>query len=340
MSSRCELQVNGRVVQARVGDTLVDAGLAGRVLIPHDCCSGQCGSCRVEVLSGAVDDEGTREGATVLGCRARLNGDAAIAFEEVPVPVKRSGQVAAVRPLSRDILEVVVRLPEAFTYRPGQYVGLRFAGFPSRDYSPAARLDGTADPRELVFHIKRLRRGRVSTALGERIRVGHKVQVRGPYGQAFLRPGSGPLVLVAGGTGFAPIWAIAREARLTQPERELIVVAGARDGANLYMGEALQWLADTGPVQIIAACERDAPAGAVPGRPSHYLPLLGPEDTVYVAGSPRLVAAVKTKAQQAGAACHADPFTPSTTAPSLWERLSALLPRWPAAVQASSNSAA
>ena len=91
--SSFDLVINGKTVKANHGETLVDAGLSGWVAIPHDCCSGQCETCRVTVVSGRVDDRGTADKSTVLACQAKVIGNAAITFEHVPESSKRSGIV-------------------------------------------------------------------------------------------------------------------------------------------------------------------------------------------------------------------------------------------------------
>ena len=96
MANTCNLVINGRPVTARIGETLVDAGLGGWVIIPHDCRTGQCESCRVTVMSGSVDDQGTAEGRTVLACQATVDGDALIAFDEVPTAAKVAGIVTEI----------------------------------------------------------------------------------------------------------------------------------------------------------------------------------------------------------------------------------------------------
>lgn len=325
MSESCHLIVNGRTIEAKVGETLVDAGLGGWIVIPHDCCSGQCDTCRVTVVGGAVDDAGTRDGRTVLACQATLTGDAEIAFDEVPAIATRSGVVSALTPLSREVIEVRVTLTRPLDYRPGQYVSLKFSGFPARDLSPTLPLTGTCRDDELVFHIRRLPGGLVSTQIGATIRVGHRVRARGPFGHAFLRDGTGPLILVAGGTGFAPIWSIAEAARRTQPRREMVVIAGARDMDSFYMHGALDWLSETGLHDVMGVVEHGAAWPVLSGRPNHYLPSLGPEDTVYVAGPQGLVDAVQTKSRAAGARCYADPFLPSTQRLSFTDRILQLI---------------
>lgn len=323
----CSLVINGQSVKANIGETLVDAALGGWVIVPHDCTSGQCGTCRVTVLGGAVDDQGTAEGRTVLACQALVTGDAEVAFDEVPQVIKRAGTISEITRLGPDVVEVVVALASPIEYRAGQYFSVKFAGFPARDLSPSVRWDGTLGRAELVFHIRRYPGGIVSTQIGATIRAGHRVQVRGPFGQAFLRDGDGPIVLVAGGTGWAPIWSIASEALRTQRHRELLVIAGARDAGDLYMLRSLDRLIDDGALNVVATAETGAIDPILPGRPTHYLPSLGLDDTVYVAGPPGLVDAVKRKARQARARCYADPFLPGAQKLSFVDRIMQMLRR-------------
>jgi NAD(P)H-flavin reductase/ferredoxin len=325
MASTCKLIVNGHSIKANVGETLVDAALGGWTVIPHDCCSGQCETCRVTVIGGSVNDQGTGDGRTVLACTATVEGDAEIEFELVPSVTKRSGTITEISNLASDVVEIAVALAEPIDYRPGQYFNVKFLGFPGRDFSQTVRWDGTCEPKELIFHIRRYRRGLVSTQIGATIRVGHRVHVRGPFGQAFLREGSGPIVLVSGGTGWAPIWSIATFARRTQPHRDLIVIAGARDPASIYMAKSLERLVDDGVRNIIATTEIEAMPPLLPGVPTNYLPSLGLEDTVYVAGPPTLVDSVKTKARQARARCYADPFLPGAEKLSMVDRVTQML---------------
>lgn len=306
--------INGRKIKASPGDTLLDAALGGRIVIPHDCCTGQCSTCRVRVYDGEVGDEGTREGDTVLACQATVTGDAVIEFDEVPSRARRSGTITAIGKVSPDIFEIVVTLSKPLTYLPGQYVKVCFDGFPSRDYSPTLRVDGSGELNELVFHVRACPDGVVSSQLGRRIGLGYRATVRGPFGNAFFRKAEGRIVLVATGTGWAPIWAVARAARYHQPQREMVVVVGARDAGNLYMQASLEWLRQTGVQHITMTCSgsrADAPIQF--GRPTVHLPRLQETDTVYVAGAPEMVSAVEFLAGLAGAACHADPFLPANS---------------------------
>ncbi|HEV7259643.1 MAG TPA: 2Fe-2S iron-sulfur cluster-binding protein [Bosea sp. (in: a-proteobacteria)] len=321
MTSQVPLVVNGKPIRVTRGEVLLEAVLGAGIAIPHDCSTGQCETCRVRVYDGEIDAMGTQRGDTVLACQARVSGNAIIEFDAVPVPTKIAGRVSAIQPLSPDVLEVTVSLARDFTYLPGQYVKCMFAGSPARDYSPTLRSDGTANSDELILQIRRIETGVVSAQLGNRIAVGHKVSIHGPFGSAFHRPGEGRIVLVAAGTGWAPIWAIARASRYREPRREMVVVAGARDPRNLYMRDALAWLAGTGVGHVVATASGQVAEGVRAGRPTDHLPGLRDSDVVHVAGSPEMVAAVEQLCREAGATCHADAFVASPTRQSFKDKV-------------------
>jgi hypothetical protein len=129
----------------------------------------------------------------------------------------------------------------------------------------------------------------VSSALGRDIRAGHRVKLTGPFGRAFFRAGhTGRVVLVASGTGFAPMWSVAVAAIMEQPERELVFVVAARSIRSLYMHAALCRLALFPNVTLIPmVSEPQKISHAVrSGRPTDHLPRLTPDDVVYTAGAP------------------------------------------------------
>ena len=192
-------------------------------------------------------------------------------------------------------------------------------------FSPTAALDWPCDEKLLRFHIRQLPNGRVSGALGRTIRPGHRVRLDGPFGSAYLRPfGESRLVLVAGGTGFAPVWSIAEAAIRTQPRRELVLIAGARTLRSLYMVPALCRLALFPNVTIIPiVLDIAAPSAAIrAGNPTDHLPALKPHDVVFAAGAPEMVRVISRIAAGAGARCYSDPFEPGTRSDSvdLWSR--------------------
>ena len=154
----------------------------------------------------------------------------------------------------------------------------------------------------------------VSSALGEGIRVGHRVRVTGPLGTAYLRPNHpGRTVLVASGTGFAPMWSIAAAAMTEQPRRELMFVVATRRLRSFYMHAALCRLAlfpNVTIIPVVAEPQNVSPAFRT-GRPTDFLPPLSADDVVYTSGAPIMTNEVARIARAAGAVCYTDPFTPN-----------------------------
>jgi 3-phenylpropionate/trans-cinnamate dioxygenase ferredoxin reductase subunit len=124
---------------------------------------------------------------------------------------------------------------------------------------------------------------------------------------------AGRIVLVASGTGFAPMWSIAAAAITEQPRRELIFVVAARSLQAFYMHPALCRLALFPNVKIIPVVSE--PQGVTPaircGRPVDCLPKLSRRDVVYASGAPAMTESVARIASAASAACYTDPFVPN-----------------------------
>jgi len=126
--------------------------------------------------------------------------------------------------------------------------------------------------------------------------------------------------LVASGTGFAPIWAIAKASLRRQPHVPLLLLAGSRRLSSLYAAPALCGLASYPAADFIATTEDAQLASEIirPGTPADHLPPLFATDAVYAAGSPKLVQAVERAAARVGAAFFADPFVPSGAPRESW----------------------
>jgi NAD(P)H-flavin reductase/ferredoxin len=322
--------VDGAAFRAGVGETLLDAALNHHVDLPHDCRAGSCGTCRVQVVGGSVEGGETSEPGYVLACQCRLKTDITIAVEDVPHVESVAAYVRSLVFMSEDVVEVTLVPDHPFVYLPGQYCQFRFKGFPERAYSPTLALEGPADRETIRLHIRQVPGGRVSGALGEAIRPGHKVRVTGPFGSAYLRPGKTQrLVLASSGTGFAPIWAIAHAALTEMPDRAIVIIPGARTRESLYMRACLLRLMAFPKVHVIPVVSK-GPEDSIfqIGSPIDMVPELSGNDLVYVCGSPGMVAAMAEIARREGAPCFADAFEPSHAArpASLLGRARGMLP--------------
>ncbi len=311
----CRVTIGSERLLARRGEVLLDAAILNGVDIQHDCRSGICGMCRLRVVEGVIhpppDDDGV-----VHACQARIVSDVTLVAEAMPESAVLDGRVEALVPVAPDVIEVVIALDRRTRYRPGQYYRVRFHGFPSRCYSPTVPLDRFGDDDTIHLHVRRIAGGEVSSAFGSGIERGHRLRLEGPFGAACFRPRmTGRIVLVAGGTGFAPIWSIADAAMREDHERTLVLVAGARSIESLYMIPALTRLADCRRATIVPVTETPQRVSPIirSGTPLDHLPELGRGDVVYAAGPPQLVEGVKMIARAQGVPCHADPFLPSAS---------------------------
>ena len=327
MRKICKVTLDKGTFHANCGDLLLDSALLNGVELPHDCRSGVCGSCRVRLVDGKVFG-GTEEGSDMIyACQARVVSDLKLATEPLPDTVSLAARVAELTRLAPDVIGVNVELPRPLDYLPGQYCKLQFRGFPERCYSPSYPLEGAPDRHLLQFHIRRFADGAVSSALGEDIRVGHRVRVTGPLGSAHFRPNHrGRTVLIASGTGFAPMWSIAAAAITEEPRREMMFVVAARKLQSFYMHQALCRLALFPNVTIIPVVSepQNVTAAIRIGRPLDFLPMLSPDDMVYTSGAPAMTNEIARIARQAGAVCYTDPFVPNvrpTEQPGLMGRL-------------------
>jgi NAD(P)H-flavin reductase/ferredoxin len=315
MAARHQITIDGSSFPMRRGELLLDAALSNGIDLPYDCRAGHCGTCCVRLVSGEVQGGEGSEPGIIHACQCRIIGDAVIERAQPSGVRSVVGVLSSLRPLSPEVMEVGIRTDRALPYHAGQYVQVRFAGYPSRPFSITHPLRSKPNSRSVWFHVRRMKEGRVTSSLGKRITPGHRVKLTGPYGSAHFRPNpDSRLILVATNTGFAPIWSIAVAALRENPERRMMIIAGGRTIESLYMGPALVQLARFPNVIVVPVCSTPQTlTNAVnPGRPTDYLPRLLPTDVLYACGAPGMVNSIKSIAAHFGAVCYADPFLPAT----------------------------
>jgi CDP-4-dehydro-6-deoxyglucose reductase, E3 len=321
MAKQHRVTLNGQTFQARSGQVLLDAATVSGTDIPHDCRAGRCGTCVTRVNKGITLGGETMQRGMVHACQARVFSDLDLSVEALPAVSHMQARVASLTDVTADVVELEIEPAARFQLLPGQYCRFTFRGFPERAFSPTAPLDGEETGHNFRLNIKRVRNGRVSTNLGGKIKVGHPLTINGPFGHAFLRPRqSNRIVLVAGGTGFAPMWAVGDASLREHPWREIVLIAGTRELNQLYMLPALELARRFPNVTTIATTEtaQDVDPSILRGRPSDHLPRLRSNDIVYAAGAPAMVEAVGVAATAAHATFYADPFEPAGSQAEDW----------------------
>src|SRR5262245_40239632 len=103
MRKRCRVHINEQGFEAQRGEVLLDAALSQGIDGPHDCRAGQCGTCKVKVVSGMTIGGECEEPGLVKACRARIITDLEVAVEPVPEVLSTRGMVIATRPLAPDV---------------------------------------------------------------------------------------------------------------------------------------------------------------------------------------------------------------------------------------------
>lgn len=262
------------LVGAGADESILFAGLRAGLPLPYECASGGCGSCKAQLVSGTVS---TRwEQATGLSERDRRKADRILLCQSVaegpcriratipeiagrgspsrePLPVRLSAQILEREFLSEDTARFVVVTGEPVAYLPGQFVLLEFGDGVRRAYS-MSRPMAAAEPDRLELLIRAKPGGAASEWLFDRVVVGSVVTVEGPYGKAYAQsPSERPVVCLAGGTGLAPILAIADELTAEQGH-SLDLYVGGRRTCDLVMSDRLLALADRG-ARIIGVVE-------------------------------------------------------------------------------------
>jgi ferredoxin-NAD(P)+ reductase (naphthalene dioxygenase ferredoxin-specific) len=241
------LEGHDRPVPAEAGDTILESLLRAGVPFPFSCQAGNCGTCKCELLAGEVHELEHSEHALsreerakgiILACRTQVWDDTAVRRIDTedlvmhPSRVMRC-RVLALDELTHDIrgLRLAIEAGGPFNFSAGQYAQLEFAPGLSRHYSMA----NTPSESELAFHVRHMPGGRTSAYVASQLRIGDRIKVSGPLGVAYLRERhAGPVLLIAGGSGLAPIESILRKLLNDEPARPVTLYFGVRGERDLY----------------------------------------------------------------------------------------------------------
>jgi CDP-4-dehydro-6-deoxyglucose reductase/ferredoxin-NAD(P)+ reductase (naphthalene dioxygenase ferredoxin-specific) len=241
------LEGRDRPVPVEAGDTILESLLRAGVPFPFSCQAGNCGTCKCELLSGDVNELEYSEHALspqerakgiILACRTQVWDDTAVRRIDAedlvmhPSRVMRC-RVLALDELTHDIkgLRLAIEAGGPFSFSAGEYAQLEFAPGFSRHYSMA----NTPSEDELAFHVRHMPDGRTSAYVASQLRIGDRLKVSGPLGVAYLRERhAGPVLLIAGGSGLAPIESILRKLLDDEYAHPVTLYFGVRSERDLY----------------------------------------------------------------------------------------------------------
>jgi CDP-4-dehydro-6-deoxyglucose reductase len=247
---------SNREFHVRDGEPVLTAALREHFNLPHSCKGGSCGTCRVRVISGGfqyphgrpigISAEEEAAGHALI-CQARALEDLVIEIREIrhvtDVEIRELPcRIERMQRLAPDVMGLWLRLPavEPFSWQCGQYVDVMLPGERRRSFSLA---NPPHDAALLELHVRRAPGGAFSEQVFGELQVGSLLRIEGPLGQFIYRPGDRPLLLIGGGTGYAPLKAMIREVLETEARRDLMLFWGARTAADLYEDAWLRALA-------------------------------------------------------------------------------------------------
>ncbi|MGY1822239.1 benzoate 1,2-dioxygenase electron transfer component BenC [Geodermatophilus sp. SYSU D00079] len=299
-----------RFITCAPDQTVADASYRSRINIPLDCRDGACGTCKAFCESGEYDGGAYIEDALsddeaaagyVLPCSMRPRSDLVLQIASTSAVAKtqaatHTGTLTALERLSPTTVSLTIETPgrSELAFLPGQYVNLTVPGTSvSRSYS----FSNGPDEEALTFLVKLTPGGVMSTYLTDRAAVGDEITFTGPHGSFFLRESDDPLLLVAGGTGLAPILSILRRLRDDGSARPAHLVYGASTDDDVVELATLEQLAEQISGFTWDHCVAD-PATTARNqgyvmslfRPEH---LHGGDVGVYLCGPPPMVEAVR-----------------------------------------------
>ena len=250
MSFTVTLKPSDRQFTVGRDEALLAAAIRQGIGLPYGCRDGACGSCKSRLLEGRVIHGAHQqkalslaeeESGLILTCCAAPQTDCVVEARSVPglgeLPIlKMPTRVLAIDKPAPDVAVLKMQLPanQNFQYRAGQYVEFILRDGARRSYSMANAPSAVGDPPAIELHIRHMPGGKFTDQVFSTLKERDILRMEGPYGSFFLREGAQPIVLLASGTGFAPIKALIQQLQAQGNTRTAVLYWGCRGRADLY----------------------------------------------------------------------------------------------------------
>jgi CDP-4-dehydro-6-deoxyglucose reductase len=339
MAYRIKIKPSNHAFEAQDDESVLEAALREGFVIAYGCRNGACGTCKGKVLEGTVDygkyqdatlPESEKAQGYALFCQAKPLSDLTIECREISavkdIQVRTLPcRVQKMDRLGPDVMRLQLKLPanERLQFLAGQYVDILMRGGMRRSLSMA---NAPHDDAFIELHLRNYG-GPFSDHVFNKMKEKEILRFEGPLGTFFMREESAkPIILVASGTGFAPIKAMIEHALHKGVSRPMTLYWGGRRRSDLYLNDlALEWARDHG-VKYVPVLSEAAAEDQWTGRTGfvHRAVMEDfPEMTgyqVYACGAPVMVeAAHKDFTSQCGLPedeFYSDAFTPANPAPT------------------------
>ena len=324
------IEPHRRTVRVSATQPVLGAALAAGLNLPHSCKSGHCGSCRARLIAGEIRYPGARplgisdaeeRSGYILLCQARALSDLIVEARHIAsvadVEIKTLPcRIARLTLLAPDVMQVMLRLPavEQLRFQAGQYLDVLLAGGRRRSFSIASP---PHDSALIELHVRRVSGGGFTERLfaaaaaspgaagapppGAPLAAGSLLRIEGPVGQFCYRSGTCPVIMVAGGTGFAPLKSMLRHVLENGIRRDIHLYWGARHERDVYEeARVLEWVRRYPQLRFTAVLSEATAAEAAHRRVGlvHAAVLADTADLagfeVYAAGPPAMIEAIRS----------------------------------------------
>ena len=233
-------------------EPILVAAIRQGVGLPYGCRDGACGSCKSKLLEGRVIHGAHQhkalsiaeeESGLILACCATPQSDCVVEARSVPgageFPIlKLPSRVISIERVAPDVAVIKLQLPanQNLQYRAGQYVEFILRDGARRSYSMANAPHLLGTPPAIELHLRHMPGGKFTDHVFSAMKEKDILRMEGPFGSFFLREDSSkPIVLLASGTGFAPIKAVIEHMRHKGLTRPTTLYWGGRRPQDLYM---------------------------------------------------------------------------------------------------------
>jgi CDP-4-dehydro-6-deoxyglucose reductase len=287
MSHKISVQPAGLSFEVE-NETILGAAIRQGIGLPYGCKDGACGTCKSKLLEGRVThglhqhkalSEAEEAAGLILTCCATPQSDCVIEARSVPgageFPVRKLPvRIISIDKPAPDVAVLKLQLPAnmPFEYHAGQYVEFLLRDGARRSYSmanpPHAGPIEASAPPTMELHIRHMPGGLFTDQVFTTLKARDILRIEGPFGSFFLREDSDkPMVLLASGTGFAPVKAIIELMRAKGLARPATLYWGCRRKADLYMHDwALQAAAELPWLRYVPVLSEPQPEDAWSGR--------------------------------------------------------------------------
>lgn len=336
MPFQIKIEPSGKTISAEEDESVLEAALREGLVLPYGCRNGACGSCKGKIVAGTVDygnpqpaalTEPEKNAGYALFCQARPTSDIVIQAREISgvgeLEVRRLPcRVQEMHRVAEDVMVLKLKLPanERLQFLAGQYIDILLRNGKRRSYSMA---NPPNDDEFVELHVRNMAQGAFTEFVFGRMKEKDILRFEGPLGTFFLQEDSDkPMILVASGTGFAPIKSVIEHALHLGIDRPMTLYWGGRRPRDIYMGElAGQWQQEHENITFIPVVSEALPEDNWTGRSGlvhqaviNDFPDMS-EYQVYACGTPLMVEAAHrdftTQCQLPEDEFFSDAFTPS-----------------------------